>query len=94
MILSWKQLNKKEGESVMKKLFKSLPFRLLLGVVVGMLVGLVANEAFMNVIVTVKYVMGQIITFCVPLIVIAVSSTGLTRRFTLISPSKSSLGLE
>ncbi len=63
----------------MKKLFKSLPFRLLLGVVVGMLVGLVANEAFMNVIVTVKYVMGQIITFCVPLIVIGFIAPSITK---------------
>lgn len=63
----------------MKKLFKSLPFRLLLGVIVGMLVGLVANEAFMNVIVTVKYVMGQIITFCVPLIVIGFIAPSITK---------------
>ena len=31
---------------------KSLPFRLLLGVVIGILVGLVANEGFMNIVVT------------------------------------------
>ena len=38
----------------MKKLLNSLPFRLLAGVIIGILVGLVANEAFMNIIVTVK----------------------------------------
>ena len=54
----------------MKKLFSSLPFRLLLGVVIGILVGLVANSAFMQVAVTVKYILGQLITFCVPLIII------------------------
>ena len=54
----------------MGKIFKSLPFKLLLGVIVGILLGLVANEAVMNVVVTVKQVLGQIITFCVPLIVI------------------------
>lgn len=63
----------------MKKLFKSLPFRLLLGVVVGMLVGLVANEAVMNVVVTVKYVLGQVITFCVPLIVIGFIAPSITK---------------
>ena len=29
----------------MKKLFKSLPVRLLIGVVLGMVIGLIANEA-------------------------------------------------
>ena len=38
----------------MKKVFKSLPFRLLLGVVAGILVGLWANEAVMNLVVTGK----------------------------------------
>ena len=38
----------------MKKIVKSLPFKLLVGVIVGMLLGLVANEAVMNVVVTVK----------------------------------------
>ena len=32
----------------MKKIVKSLPFKLLVGVIVGMLLGLVANEAVMN----------------------------------------------
>ena len=54
----------------MKKLFKSLPVRLLIGVVLGMVIGLIANEAVMNVVVTVKYILGQVITFCVPLIII------------------------
>ena len=55
----------------MKKILNSLPFKLLLGVAVGIVLGLVANEAVMNVVVTIKQVLGQIITFCVPLIVIA-----------------------
>ena len=54
----------------MKKILNSLPFKLLLGVAVGIVLGLVANEAVMNVVVTIKQVLGQIITFCVPLIVI------------------------
>lgn len=63
----------------MKKLWKSLPFRLLLGVVIGILVGLVANEGMMNVIVTLKYVFGQIITFCVPLIIIGFIAPSITK---------------
>lgn len=63
----------------MKKLLKSLPFRLLVGVVVGILIGLVANEAVMNVVVTIKQVLGQIITFCVPLIVIGFIAPSITK---------------
>ena len=62
----------------MKKLMKSLPFRLLLGVVIGILVGLVANEGFMNIVVTVKYILGQLINFCVPLIVIGFIAPSIT----------------
>lgn len=54
----------------MKKLWGSLPFRLLLGVVLGIALGQVVGPAFMNVEVTIKYVIGQLINFCVPLIII------------------------
>ena len=54
----------------MKKLWSSLPFRLLLGVVAGIVLGQVVGPAVMNVEVTLKYVIGQFINFCVPLIII------------------------
>ena len=54
----------------MKRITKSLPFKLLLGVCIGIIVGLLAGEGLMNIIVTVKYILGQYIYFCVPLIVI------------------------
>ena len=63
----------------MKKFFTSLPFILLVAVVVGILVGLVANEAVMNVVVTVKYVLGQVIMFCVPLIIIGFIAPSITK---------------
>ena len=63
----------------MKKLWKSLPFRLLLGVIVGILVGQVANTAVMNVVVTFKYVLGQLINFCVPLIIIGFIAPSITK---------------
>ena len=63
----------------MQKLWKSLPARLLVGVIVGILVGLVANESVMNVVVTLKQVMGQLITFCVPLIVIGFIAPSITK---------------
>lgn len=63
----------------MKKIWQSLPVRLLAGVLLGILAGLVANETFMNIIVTLKQVLGQVITFCVPLIVIGFIAPSITR---------------
>jgi Na+/H+-dicarboxylate symporter len=63
----------------MRKLWNSLPFRLLLGVVVGIIVGLAANESFMNLVVTLKFVLGQVITFCVPLIIIGFIAPSITK---------------
>ena len=62
----------------MKNIWKSLPFRLLVGVALGILLGLVANGPVMNVVVTLKQVMGQVITFCVPLIVIGFIAPSIT----------------
>ena len=63
----------------MQKFLKSLPFKLLVGVIAGIILGLVANDTVMNVIVTVKQVLGQLITFCVPLIVIGFIAPSITK---------------
>lgn len=63
----------------MKKIVQSLPVRLLAGVIIGIAVGLISNESFMNIIVTVKHLLGQVITFCVPLIVIGFIAPSITR---------------
>lgn len=68
----------------MKKILESLPFRLLAGVLIGILAGLAAGEmsyldTFMNIVVTLKQVIGQVITFCVPLIVIGFIAPSITR---------------
>ncbi len=54
----------------MKKLFDSLIFKLILAVFLGLLIGLYSPKSFMNVIVTLKYILGQVIFFVVPLIII------------------------
>ena len=61
----------------MKKILKSLPFQLLLGVIIGIVLGLISNEAVMNVIVTI--VLGELINFCVPLIVIGFIAPSITK---------------
>ncbi len=65
----------------------SLPFRLVLALVIGLVSGLVMNSmeesslvtSILNVIVTVKYISGQFISFCVPLIVIGFIAPSITR---------------
>ena len=75
----------------MKKLLASLPVRLIIGVVAGIAVGLFCASASiqvggtdlcgaaMQVILTVKTLMGSLISFCVPLIVIGFIAPSITR---------------
>ena len=64
----------------MKQLFRSLPFKLAVGVGIGILFGLLPfAEAYMEVVVTLKYVMNQIILFCVPLIIIGFIAPSITK---------------
>ncbi|WP_308857311.1 dicarboxylate/amino acid:cation symporter [uncultured Oscillibacter sp.] len=63
----------------MKKLFGSLPFRLILGIFVGVACGAVFSESVMKVVVTLQYIMGQLINFCVPLIIIGFIAPSITK---------------
>ena len=55
--------------------FTSLPFKLLVSVIVGIIAGLILSSTdsysiamgILNVVVTLKYILGQLINFCVPL---------------------------
>ena len=67
--------------------FKSLPFKLLVSLAVGIVVGLILNatdgsgltKALLNILVTVKFIVGQLISFCVPLIIIGFIAPSITR---------------
>ena len=69
------------------KFLYSLPFKLLVSVALGMGFGLLLNfnseSAFtttaLNVIVTLKYILGQLINFCVPLIIIGFIAPSITQ---------------
>lgn len=73
----------------MKKnsIFRSLPFKLLVGVIAGVLVGLLLSStdgnafsrAILNIVVTLKYILNQIINFCIPLIIIAFIAPSITQ---------------
>ena len=71
----------------MKKVFTSLPFKLLVGVVLGIIAGQLAGmesmkaagDALMNVVVTVRFILSELINFCVPLTVIGFIAPSITR---------------
>lgn len=63
----------------MKKIVKSLPFQLLVGVVLGIGIGLISNATVMQVILTAKNLLGSLINFCVPLIIIGFIAPSITR---------------
>ena len=63
----------------MKKLLSSLPAKLLIGIVIGIVVGLVVPESVMAVLVPIKNIMGQLINFIVPLIVIGFIAPSITK---------------
>ena len=67
--------------------FTSLPFKLLVGVILGIVSGIILNttdgsgitSGILNVVVTLKYVLGQLINFCVPLIIIGFIAPSITK---------------
>ncbi len=63
----------------MKKLFGSLPARLLIGIILGIILGTLFNESVMAVVVSVKNILSQVIMFCVPLIIIGFIAPSITK---------------
>jgi len=63
----------------MAKLKDNLIVKLLLGVIVGIIVGLYANEQVIGVINTIKFLIGQIIFFIVPLIILGFITPAITK---------------
>lgn len=63
----------------MKKFLSSLPMRLLICAALGILLGQYLPEVAMNFVVTVKYVLNQLIVFCVPLIIIGFIAPSITK---------------
>ncbi len=53
-----------------KAWYQSLLFKLIVSIAIGIVIGLVANEGVMQVVGSVKDLLGQIIMYCVPLIIL------------------------
>lgn len=76
------------GITMSKKGFtSSLPFKLIVALIAGMLIGFWLSsihdspiaKALLNIIVTVHFIAGQFLTFCVPLIIIGFVAPSITR---------------
>lgn len=63
----------------MKKIFSSLPVKLLIGIVIGIIFGQIFPENVMGVVVPLKNILGQVINFVVPLIVIGFIAPSITK---------------
>lgn len=64
---------------MLKKIWSSTIFKLIIAVFIGIILGLFVGEGFMNIVVTVKYVLGQLIFFMVPLIILAFISSSIAK---------------
>ena len=63
----------------MKKIFSSVPVKLLIGIVIGIIFGQIFPENVMSVVVPLKNILGQVINFVVPLIVIGFIAPSITK---------------
>ncbi|MEG0730723.1 MAG: cation:dicarboxylase symporter family transporter, partial [Cetobacterium sp.] len=56
-----------------------LIIKLILGVVIGLILGLTANSQVIGIVQTVKYMLGQVISFTVPLIILGFIAPAITK---------------
>lgn len=57
----------------------NLIFKLIFGVVIGLIIGLFAGESLIGVVQTIKFILGQIISFIVPLIILGFIAPAITK---------------
>lgn len=63
----------------MKKILNNLPFRLAFALLAGLLGGLIANEAVMQIVITLQHLLSAIILFIIPLIIIGFIAPSITK---------------
>lgn len=69
----------KKITNMVKQIFNSTLFKLLVAVVAGLLLGPLCGEGVMNVVVTLKHLLGQLIMFFVPLIILAFIASSIAK---------------
>ncbi len=70
---------------MIKNLISSTLFKLIVAVVVGLLLGGVASHEVMNVVVTLKFIIGQIIFFLIPMIILGFISSSIAKMGSMAS---------
>jgi Na+/H+-dicarboxylate symporter len=63
----------------MRKFLTSLPVRLILGLIIGIVIGLYANSQVAEVMVTVRNLLGELIMFTIPLVIIGFITPAINR---------------
>lgn len=63
----------------MNKILSNTTFRLLIAVVLGLLIGRIANETVISIILPIKHILGQIIFFLIPLLIFGFITPSITR---------------
>lgn len=64
---------------MVKKILSNTTFKLFIAVVTGLIIGKIANETVMGVILPIKHVLGQIIFFLIPLLIFGFITPSITR---------------
>ena len=63
----------------MSNFFKSLPFRLLIAIGIGLIIGSIATEGAIDVVMSIRHISSQIVMFCVPLITLGAVAPSIAR---------------
>lgn len=66
-------------KTIFFKIISNTTFRLLLSVIIGVLIGVFANETVISVILPIKHVLGQIIFFLIPLLIFGFITPSITK---------------
>lgn len=63
----------------MRKLFSNMSVRLFLAVIIGLIIGKLANPTIISIILPIKHIVGQIIFFLIPLLIFGFITPSITR---------------
>ena len=66
-------------KTIFLKVLSNTTFRLLLSVIIGLLIGMVANQTVISVILPIKHLLGQIIFFLIPLLIFGFITPSITK---------------
>lgn len=66
-------------KSLFFKILSNTTFRLLLSVIIGVLIGVFANETVISAILPIKHVLGQVIFFLIPLLIFGFITPSITK---------------